>query len=158
MDSDIRKALEDRLRDSQPQLVAAVTEVSPGMPNDPAWPLPKTEVPLWFPNMTFTAESAPVYIRMTFHPAAKRARTIGPTPRVERAGFSIAGIHCRLGHGPDIADNLAKAIEAAYPYAGELQRGDVRVHLELVEPRPAFPAGNRWYLPVHINWTVWRAT
>lgn len=154
---EIRKALQTALFGAKAAMRAIVpTEWLYGEPYDDG------EFPIWWPNEAFydgEGESLPpFYVRFSLHPAPDRVRTIGPTPRVWKRGYAMVTCYVPLGVGEDVADNLANAVAAAYPYATEVVRDGFEVHLAQATRQGAFAALGRWSTPVHIDYDCWRAT
>lgn len=154
---EIRKALETRLHGAKAAMRATVP--APYASN-PAYA--NNDFPIWWPNESFydgeNEAKPPLYVRFSLHPAPDRVKTIGPTPRIWMRGYAMIGCFVPEGIGQDVADNLANAVRAAYPYAQTAVRNGFEVHLGAGDTRSAFASLGRWYTPVHIDYDCWRAT
>lgn len=164
----VRRALEAALSSSRSSLRQQVPDRYLELSYDGV-PVYGTEdapdFPIWWPNVPFFVQEdgkpdirPPMFIRVTHHPSPPRPRTIGPNPRILLRGHTMIGLYIPEGDGQDLIDNLANAAQSAYPYAAVFTRDGFEVHIELVDPKPAYSVSGRFYEPVHVNWSCWRTT
>lgn len=144
-DLKIKKALGKALERACPEAAAAAHIEWPNLPFDKNRCL-KTNQGLGY------------YLKPTFHPVDRRARTLGKRPRVQSDGFMRIGINTETGVSEDLATLIQGRIETGFPYGEPLFWDGLGVEITQVLPGSANPVDGWYYLPVSVHWTLWRAS
>lgn len=155
MDKPVRKALETPLVDAalHAQLLARIPDDLKVGFDDP------DRVPIQWPNYSWPDEqSRPlVYLRPDFGAGEPVIRELGRQARKDVPGDFVIGIFVPAGVGLDLPDDLADIVVGAYPYASELTTDAGTVEITKTAKRKGMGVNSRYFTPVHINWTLWRA-
>ena len=146
-----RKALER-------PLVAAVAAIGMDPSTQIEWPL-----------TSFDTSRVSEYIRFTYSEAASQAKTLGASPRVQKAGYVQLDAQVQPSNGAqDRIDQIlgqqgdqsvpGTGLLAAYPYAQAFALDEITVNvMEATRGRAPVFVDGFWYMSAIVNWTVWRS-
>lgn len=111
-------------------------------------------LPVVWDNTEAAPTHAAAFLQCSFLPGQSTGRTLGPTGADEKPGIYQVSVNVHRGRGAGAALGHADALVAAFKRQ-RLTVGGTTVHAFRAWPGPAFESGDRYVVPVSVQWTVY---
>ena len=105
-----------------------------------------------YEGVSFVPTTGTSYLQVLFAPVSRRPAVRGLNPQQRYDGLFSINCYAPEGHGPAVADTLAKNVINAFEATTSLTSNNINVSIDYAERQQGFLDSPWYFVPVSIGW------